>query len=81
MSSSTLTRPFRAHFLMILAVLAAPLTLGGCGGGGSDGGTTGTTPGGTAPPITAADSAYALTALNAMRAAEAPGAAPLVRDA
>lgn len=56
---------------VILTVLVLP----GCGGGGgSDSSSTPST------PVTAADIAYAFSALNAMRAAEAPGAIPFVRD-
>ena len=58
----------------------------GCGGGGGDSGTTSgggaiTTPGTDAGPVAASLYTYVLTRLNAIRAAEAPTAAPFVRVA
>lgn len=58
-----------------LALLILACATSGCGGSGGDGAGSGDT------TITPADVEYALTALNAMGAAEAPSAPPLVRDA
>lgn len=73
MSASLRTRCLA--LLSTTSVLLALCVGCGGGGGGSDSPVSGS------DPISAADIAYALTALNAMRAAEAPGAAALVRDA
>ena len=62
--------------LRIVVLGCVLLLVSGCGGGSSD------SPTSVAPtPPTPADLDYAFQTLNAMRASEAPGAAPFVRDA
>lgn len=68
----------RANRACWTLTLISALLLPACGGGG---GSSSGSSGGSTPTITAADMAHALSALNAMRATEAPGAAAFVQDA